>query len=406
MIRRALRLVGKVWQILGATAFVLAGTFLAIKIPYERLYEDRLLREEVDNNDGPHVFWLDDDTANIVNVRYDRGARDFVVTERRLSATEAGSEMALLGQELGESAPVQGITSTFQSDRIAALGDIHGKYRHLVALLQENGIVDARLDWNWSSGHLVVLGDVFDKGPSVTESLWFIRKLERQARSAGGRVHFLLGNHDYLFLKGHSRTYFSKYGRIADKMKIGCHDLFGQDTELGRWLRTKSLAVKINDTLFVHAGISDRFLDNRVSLEDLNRLARYSLTATHLLALPENERDICRTIWSGDGPVNYRGYFDRSFPFGFLKAWRGILEEAEGAERTLERALRFYGCRQMVVGHTEAARIKNLYGGRLIAACVELPAWDILGEDSHAEFVLFEDGKTYRATLDGRREDL
>jgi hypothetical protein len=83
---------------------------------------------------------------------------------------------------------VEDAASAFHAERIAAIGDIHGKFKHLVALLKRNGVIDNRLDWNWNSGHLVVLGDVFDKGPSVTESLWFLRKLERQASRAGGRL--------------------------------------------------------------------------------------------------------------------------------------------------------------------------------------------------------------------------
>jgi len=406
MIRRALRLVGKIWQILGATAFILIAVFLAVKIPYERFYENPMLWDQVDNNDGPHFFWLDSDTLSVVNVRYDRSSRDFIVTERRLSAAEARSEMSALGQELGQSQSAEGPACSFQADRIAAVGDIHGKYRHFVALLQKNGIVDTGLDWIWGSGHLVILGDVFDKGPSVTESLWLVRKLERQAMKAGGKVHYLLGNHDYLSVKGFSQSYYPKYGRIADKLRISHQDLFGKDTEIGLWLRTKNLAVKINGRLFVHAGFSGSFLDRRVSLEDLNRLAKYSLIGERPLALSKEEREICRAIWAPDGPVNYRGYFDRSFPVGFLKVWQGILDQAEGAEKTLDRALHLYDCRQMVVGHTEAKRIQMLYAGKLIAACVRLPTGDLFDREPHAEFLLLEGDQPCRVTLDGRKEKL
>jgi len=166
MIRRALRLVGKIWQILGATAFILIAVFLAVKIPYERFYENPMLWDQVDNNDGPHFFWLDSDTLSVVNVRYDRSSRDFIVTERRLSAAEARSEMSALGQELGQSQSAEGPACSFQADRIAAVGDIHGKYRHFVALLQKNGIVDAGLGWIWGSGHLVILARVYHpRGP-------------------------------------------------------------------------------------------------------------------------------------------------------------------------------------------------------------------------------------------------
>ena len=85
--------------------------------------------------------------------------------------------------------------AVFEASRVAAMGDVHGNYNHLILLLENGGVVDADLNWSWGAGHLVFNGDVFDKGPGVTESLWLIYKLEQQAEAAGGMVHYLLGNH-------------------------------------------------------------------------------------------------------------------------------------------------------------------------------------------------------------------
>ncbi|KAG1488187.1 hypothetical protein G6F52_014005 [Rhizopus delemar] len=43
---------------------------------------------------------------------------------------------------------------------------------------------------------LVIAGDVFDRGPQVTEAFWLLYGLQQQAAAARGAVHFVLGNHE------------------------------------------------------------------------------------------------------------------------------------------------------------------------------------------------------------------
>ncbi|MGO4780068.1 metallophosphoesterase, partial [Lysobacter sp. 2RAB21] len=78
-----------------------------------------------------------------------------------------------------------------QVERIAALSDVHGQYDLMVRLLRSNSIVDRKLNWRYGRGHLVVVGDVFDRGPKVNQVLWLLYALEQQARAAGGGVHLL-----------------------------------------------------------------------------------------------------------------------------------------------------------------------------------------------------------------------
>ena len=57
--------------------------------------------------------------------------------------------------------------STFNEIRkIAAFSDIHGQYDLLVRLLVNNKIVDKDLNWIFGKGHLVIVGDIFDRGPT------------------------------------------------------------------------------------------------------------------------------------------------------------------------------------------------------------------------------------------------
>ena len=83
-------------------------------------------------------------------------------------------------------------------NKIAALSDIHGQYDLVIKLFKNNKIIDDNLNWIFGDGHLVITGDIFDRGDTVNEVLWFIYKLEAQAENNGGRVHYLLGNHEYM----------------------------------------------------------------------------------------------------------------------------------------------------------------------------------------------------------------
>ena len=69
--------------------------------------------------------------------------------------------------------------STFNNiNKIAALSDIHGQYDLLIELFKNNKIIDDNLNWSFGKGHLVITGDIFDRGDKVNEVLWLIYKLE------------------------------------------------------------------------------------------------------------------------------------------------------------------------------------------------------------------------------------
>ena len=48
--------------------------------------------------------------------------------------------------------------------KIAALSDIHGQYDLFITLLMNNEIIDKNLNWIFGKGHLVINGDIFDRG--------------------------------------------------------------------------------------------------------------------------------------------------------------------------------------------------------------------------------------------------
>jgi hypothetical protein len=97
------------------------------------------------------------------------------------------------------------------------------------------------------------------------------KKAGISSRKKGGKVHFLLGNHECLILSSNTSHVDIKYRSICQNIRIEYEKLYGADTYLGRWIRSKSIDVQINNNLFVHGGISEGIIDNHFMLNDLNR---------------------------------------------------------------------------------------------------------------------------------------
>ena len=146
-------------------------------------------------------------------------------------------------------------------DKFLAISDIHGQHDLFIKILVSHKVIDTSGQWIYGDGHLMIVGDIFDRGDKVTESLWFLFALEKQAKQYGGQVHILLGNHELMVLHGDIRYINPKYQYTAGKTDTDYEDLFSDETVLGQWLRSKNIAEKINDIVFVHGGFSKEVLD-------------------------------------------------------------------------------------------------------------------------------------------------
>ena len=80
------------------------------------------------------------------------------------------------------------------------IGDIHGAYDKLRAILLRAGLIDFDGSWTAGDAHVVFLGDYVDRGPNGVGVIRLIRSLEVQAQEVGGQVTALLGNHEVMFL--------------------------------------------------------------------------------------------------------------------------------------------------------------------------------------------------------------
>lgn len=139
---------------------------------------------------------------------------------------------------------------------VIAISDIHGQFALMETLLQQHKVVDLEGNWIFGNGHLVITGDIFDRGDKVTETLWYLYRLEKLAADAGGKIHLLLGNHEVMVLNQDLRYLHEKYQVVGNLFEQSFEELFSENSVLGAWLRSKSVLVKINNVLYMHGGFS------------------------------------------------------------------------------------------------------------------------------------------------------
>jgi hypothetical protein len=330
----------------------------------------------IDSTDeGPHIYWQDNSSAIVIYLC------DGEVLSSRGTAADSLRFSGLCKDSTTRysipASPPAVEPHVFEDvSRVFTVSDLHGEYEALVELFRNAGVIDDDLRWDWGDGHLVVLGDVFDRGDKVTECLWLIHRLEREAKLDGGRVHYLLGNHEKMVIRGDLRYVHEKYmSGIARRTRITYDDMFGSDMELGRWLRSKHVAVKLNDVLFVHGGLPPEVVERELSLDDMNAAARSSLD---LKSYELVFSDLPWFLFSSGGPLWYRGYH------GPRSAYPATTSEE------LDMILEYYGVKAVVVGHSEISEVTSLHQGRVYG--VDVPVEKLGG----LQGLLWKDGEFYR----------
>jgi hypothetical protein len=284
-------------------------------------------------------------------------------------------------------------------EKILVIGDLHGDYDNFEAIIRGTGLVDADLRWSAGNTHFVQTGDVMDRGPDARKIFDVLMRLEGEARAAGGMVHVLIGNHEELNIGGVIFRYpdyvtlnqfisflpekyrrdqereIEKRVRLAREKGIRVNPesvaaeywsslknnsraqheyLIGFNDTYGRWLLRHNIVIKIDDTVFVHGGMSEKYslwglpkLNDRYRMElsDMQRAEVYG----YPVRLPQLE-----IVYRSDGPLWYRDL--ATVPE------QDMLEE-------LNRILANLGAKHLVIAHTPrtAVTIEQMrrFGGKV-----------------------------------------
>ncbi len=276
--------------------------------------------------------------------------------------------------------------------RVVAVGDVHGDYDAFTRILRAAGVIDSRERWVGGGTYFVQTGDVVDRGADSRRALDLLRRLQRDAPKAGGRVLALVGNHEVMRLLGNVRDTHPgeidafrtpRSGEIRDIIRarwletqrgaaqasgaevdeaslrarfdgdtpLGLVEMlnaFSTRGEYGQWLRARPAAARINGILFVHGGISPRVaplgcagINERIGMELTAGFDKMQAAPLESLAMSE------------DGPLWYRGL---------------AREDEEGFAPQLSTLLAAVGARAIVIGHTvtETGRVHARFAGRVV----------------------------------------
>jgi hypothetical protein len=188
--------------------------------------------------------------------------------------------------------------------RVVAISDVHGAYGAMVKTLQNAAVIDEDHGWAGGETHLVIVGDILDRGPDSRPVMDLLMQLENEAAEAGGKVHVLIGNHEAMNLSGDLRyvareeyaafapeetveqrqRWFDAYAakrsqsnaltraEFDDEFPPGFfahRRAFKADGKYGAWLLEKPVIVVINGIAYVHGGLSPRTAE--LGLEGINR---------------------------------------------------------------------------------------------------------------------------------------
>jgi hypothetical protein len=271
-------------------------------------------------------------------------------------------------------------------DRVIAIGDIHGDYESLAEVLRSAQLIDGNGNWTGGKTHLVQTGDIVDRGPDSRAVMDLLIKLQKQAVQAGGAVHCLLGNHEAMNIYGDLRyvspAEYASFATKGEASRQASYDefhapvteaatvneidppqsnathlpgsderraAFSEQGEYGKWLRSDNAIIKIDRTLFVHAGLGAKYAGwsiDRINDEVHAELADFTRLHGGIAT-------------DGEGPLWYAGL-------------------AKGSEKDLtplvDRLLQHFEVDRIVIGHTYAnGAVTPRFGGKVILVDVGIP---------------------------------
>jgi hypothetical protein len=304
-----------------------------------------------------------------------------------LAALTAAALLLPAGAQ-GAAAPVCSIRT---QERVVAVGDVHGAHDSFVAILKAAKLIDGRERWIGGRTIFVQTGDVLDRGADSRKALDLLRKLERDAARAGGRVISLLGNHELMRLLGDWR--YVSPGELAAFRRADSEELrelayqralettkarataerqpfddvdyrarflkevplgflemsqaFAPKGDYGPWMRSRPTMAMINGVAFLHGGVSDTVAP--LGCDGIN-----GAVAKELASLPTDPQAMAALLSASEtGPLWYRGL---------------ALEPEDTFAPTLTGILERLGARVIVVGHTTVlpGRIGTRFGGRVV----------------------------------------
>lgn len=355
-------------------------------------YGDNPLARVLDK-EGPYVFYKND---SILNVKYIKGNKEdgFYLEQKDYSKESPISATCHFPLDSTNfkftiSSSIKVPNSSYDDNNpILAISDIESGYKTFRDFLINNKVIDKKLNWTFGKGHLVLVGDFVDRGNSTTQVLWFIYKLEQEAKKQGGHVHYILGNHELKNMQGKYESASPKYYGIASILGKQHHELYNPNSFIGRWMASKNTIETINGNLFAHGGIHPDLANAELSLDEINQIIRNNYPFPYY---PKKEKTIeGKLISTKTGICWYRGYFKDDL-----------------SQEEVERGLDPFNAKAIIVGHTLQSEVNRIYNGKVIGIDVRHPNdYHKNWPNKKSEGLLIEGDKYFRVLHNGDKEEI
>ena len=334
-------------------------------------------------HDGPYLFY-ENGRLKILEV-----AKDNTLGIREESGLPAGLKLDVYSDDsqLLFQVPVNNIDNIERpawNDRTSyektfAVSDLHGRFDLFAAILKAGEVINDNYEWIYGNNHLVINGDIFDRGADVLPILWLIYKLEFEAKAVGGMVTTILGDHEELVMRDNLKYTYAKYNTLSQRaMNMTYGKMWGLTNVMGNWLRSKNTIQIVGENLYVHAGLSKAFMEREETIPEINELVAKSIYLT------KEERkkqfpDIADFLYSDsyNGPLWYRGMVKTGSEYSPIK------------DADVQTLLDEYNVERIIVGHTENSRVKYTYSGKVYDICVNHPK----AFEKETRAVLIKDGE-------------
>ena len=344
-------------------------------------------------NEGPYVFYETDST---LNVNYIKGNKTdgFYLDQKEYALDKAvpvncyfplDSSTFKFSLKSNFTIP----SSTFSDNEpILAVSDIESGYKTFRDFLINSKVIDTNLNWTFGKGHLVLVGDFMDRGFSTTQVLWFIYKLEQDAKKQGGHVHFIIGNHELYNLQGKFKSASYKYNGVASILGKQQHNLYDENSFIGKWMTSKNTLELINGHLFAHGGIHPDFANYDITIDEVNHINRENYRNAFF---PKPKETVEQLITSSKKGISwYRGYFNDDL-----------------SQEDVEKGINHFNAKAVVVGHTLQWNVTKLFKGKVYAIDVKHPKdyskhWPF----KKSEGLLITKGEYFQVLANGEKKQL
>ena len=234
-----------------------------------------------------------------------------------------------------------------KAERIIIIGDIHGDIKRFKNILIDAQIINKNIEWIAKPPNTMViqLGDQVDSQNRVptdewevlddTEMIHFTNFINNVAKTKGGKVISLIGNHELMNVIGN-------FSYVSTKsINNSRYEMFKPSGTLSSILCNRPIVVKIGELLFCHAGL------RKIHMEILQK---YGKDLSYLNIIWKNFMQNQSVL------IEDKEIFDKIILDNEGILWNRDLDPSE----TIKEILDSIHCIHMFVGHTTVDNVKMI----------------------------------------------